>query len=130
VTQMRLTISAVIVLLAAAALMTEPVSAAGRGGRSGAGKSGSHRGHHHHGHRHFIGATGGVFFGYGYYSGWPYPGPYYPGYALDSWAAPYYIERANEAATGDGWLYCPAANAYFPTVVECVSGWLNVPAQP
>jgi hypothetical protein len=130
VTRMRFTNSAFIVLLAAAALATEPVSAAGRGGRSGAGKSGSHRGHHHH-HRHFIGATGGVFFGDGYYSGGPYPPPYYSGYAaMDSWAAPYYIERGDEGDPAAGWLYCPAANAYFPTVVECVSGWVNVPARP
>ena len=125
------TLSGLILLLAAGALATEPVWAAGRGGgRSGAGKGGGHRGHHHHNHRHFFGATGGVFLGYGYYAG-GYPGAYYPGYAvMEPWGVPYYIERSEEVGAGAGWLFCPGANAYFPTVIECASGWIGVPAQP
>ena len=62
---------------------------------------------------------------------WYYPGWYDPGYAvMDPWAVTYYIERADEQDAGTGWLFCPGANAYFPTVIECGSGWVRVPAQP
>ena len=121
---------ALIVLLVASALATEPAFAASRGDgrRSGAGKSGGHRGHHHHHrhhhHRHFV---GGVFLGSWYYA----PLWYQPGYMyLEPPSVMYYIERADEHDPGAGWLFCPGANAYFPTVVECGSGWVHVPAQP
>jgi hypothetical protein len=116
-----------IAVLVAGLLAIEPVFAAGKGRGGGRGaKSGSHHGHHHHHHRHrhFF---GGVFLGSWFYP----PSWYYPGYVyLEPAPVMYYIERADEQDSGAGWLFCPGANAYFPTVVECGSGWVRVPAQP
>ena len=119
----------IVAALMVGVLVADHASAArGGGGHSGGGRSGHGHGHHHH--RGFIGGSAGFFVGSWYYSGYYWPS-YYPGYAyMQPPPVTYYIERADEDAPGDAWYFCPPANAYFPTVMECPTQWQRVPAQP
>ena len=110
--------SAVLIVCLAAIMVSEPVLAR----KSGGGRSHSHSGHRHSAHRH-------VFFaGAGFLAAW-----YYTPYMWIEAPAPVqYIERGDEQAPREGhdWLFCSAANAYFPTVIECAGGWQHVAPQP
>jgi hypothetical protein len=123
---MKTSLAALVLFVAAASLVAADVAfAKDRGGRSGGGgRSAQHSGKHHHHHharsRAFVGAFAA--------------GPVWPWWAYAVYAEPtgpvQYIERAEE---GQGeWLYCSAANAYFPHVAECPGGWQGVrpPAPP
>lgn len=120
------TLSLLVAAFMIGVLAADDASAARGGGRSGGGRSGHGHGHHH---RVFVGASAGFFVGSWYYPGY-WPG-YYPGYAyLQPPPVTYYIERGDQDAPGDAWFFCPAANAYFPTVIECPTEWQRIPAQP
>lgn len=49
----------------------------------------------------------------------PAPVAYAPNYA-----------PAMAASSVQYWYFCPAANAYYPYVTSCPSGWQSVPATP
>jgi hypothetical protein len=122
----------VLLVVVAAALVSEPVLARGKGG-SGGGRSGHHSGagrSAHHSGQH----ARSQIFGGGFVAApafWPWWN--YPAYQLAAAypAAPlYYIEQGDEtAAPGGEWLYCTGANAYFPYVIECPGGWQRVAPQ-
>jgi len=48
------------------------------------------------------------------------PAPYAPAYA-PSYVSPPSVQY---------WYFCPAANAYYPYVTSCPSGWQAVPSTP
>jgi hypothetical protein len=122
----------VLLIVLAAALVSEPVLARGKGG-SGGGRSGHHSGagrsaHHsgHHARSPIFG--GGLVAAPAFWPWWNYPAYQLAGAYP---AAPlYYIEQGDEAAAPGGeWLYCDGANAYFPYVIECPGGWQRVAPQ-
>lgn len=110
-----------VVLCVAAVIASDPAAARGRGG---GGRSGGHHGshHHHHSHSSFVFA-GAAFLPAWYYYDYP---PVYAG----TLPPLQYIERDQGPQEEDAWLYCPVAGAYFPSVVDCPSGWQRVPAKP
>lgn len=96
---------------------------------------------------YFHGYYGPRYYGPRYYAPAPYYPPsvlyYPPAYApiyapvLPSapLAAPVYIERAPQAASGvlepGYWYYCDSPAGYYPTVRECPGGWQQIaPAAP
>lgn len=128
--------------LAAALGLLAQSAVADRGGRGGGG------GHHSGGGSHFNGGGGhhsgggGHFSGGGHFHGggrvvvgpafyprrfyYYVPGPYYyypPAYYPPPVAyAPPVLPSMNS-----GYLYfCPASQAYYPQVLECTSGWVQV----
>jgi hypothetical protein len=129
----------IVVLLAAVAVMAAAVPSQADDGRHGHPSFGAGRhvapGRHFHGrgfvhrpfaHRHFIGPR--IAFGVPFVVGPPvvYPGPY--AYAPDVVAPeppPVYIQPPQQY-----WYYCPDAQAYYPSVQQCPSGWVQVAPQP
>jgi hypothetical protein len=118
-------IAALLAVVAAAALASDPASARGR---------------HHHGHGH---ARIGIGIGFGFGGYYPYYPPYY--YSPYYYAQPpvTYIERSTSPAPQaapqaepaapagpDYWFFCRESNAYYPYVGQCTSGWERVPARP
>ena len=63
---------------------------------------------------------------------YPYPDPYTPPVAvMPPSAAPAPPAPPPTAqAPASTWYYCDAAQAYYPYVAECPSGWRAVPATP
>jgi hypothetical protein len=119
----RLKVSSVMLIaVLASALATDAAWARGKGGSRGGARSAHHAGTHHHHHHARSGVFVGAFAGAPLWPGW--------GYAPEVYAAApvYYIEQS-EQSEGE-WLYCSAANAYFPYVAECAGGWQRVPARP
>jgi hypothetical protein len=121
---MKTSIAALVLVVSANLIAADPVLAAGKGGRSGGARSGQHSGSHHHHH-----ARSRAFVGFGAFAA----APAWPWWAYAVYAEPagpvHYVERAEE---GQGeWLYCGAAQAYFPQVAECPGGWQSIrPAPP
>jgi hypothetical protein len=107
-----------VLVLAAVALVSEPVLARGKG-RSGGGRSvhaaGTH--HHHARSRVFVGAFAGA----------PMIWPWWA-YAPYAAAAPVYYVEQSDFAEGE-WLYCREANTYFPYIADCAGGWERVRPQ-
>jgi hypothetical protein len=118
----------VVALLAVAALLATagPSLAGGRHG----GRPGFRPGHHHFSgrgfighrpfvHRHFVGPR--VFFGVPFIAAPPvvYPGPYAYAPAVVAPEPPVYIQQPY-------WYYCPDSQAYYPTVQQCPSDWVQV----
>jgi len=56
------------------------------------------------------------------------PAPIYAPYYAPSYQAVYAAPAAPSQA--QSWYFCPAANAYYPYVSSCPSGWQAVPATP
>lgn len=84
------------------------------------------------GHTHI-----GVAIGYPW--AWPYPpgyyyAPYYRPSVIVQQAPPVYVEQAAAAGAlpqeANYWYYCSAAQAYYPYVKDCPSGWQRVSPQP
>lgn len=65
-------------------------------------------------------------------SPWYYPAPaYYPPVVIERERAPIIIQQPTPTAPPAAfWYYCRSANAYYPYVRSCPSGWEAVPAQP
>ncbi|MDB5926907.1 MAG: hypothetical protein JWN13_5843 [Betaproteobacteria bacterium] len=125
----------VLLTVVTAVLASEPVLARGHGGSGGGGRSGHHSGaaraghpsgvRHHGTSRLFV---GGVAAAPALWPWWDYPGyrvaGVYPGEPV------YYIEQNDPGEQPQGeWLYCRPANAYFPYVAECATGWERVAPQ-
>jgi hypothetical protein len=116
-----------LVILAAVALVSELAQARGKGS-AGAGRSGHHSAARHHHHHHSRVFVGGVVAAPAFWPWWDYPA--YRTVGILPAEPLYYIEKSDEgASTGGEWFYCGAANAYFPYVTECPSGWQRVPSQ-
>ena len=79
-----------------------------------------------HGHARF-----GIFFGPAW-DPWYRPAPYYyPPIVIERAPPPVYIEQSPPPAPEPNyWYFCAAANAYYPYVKECPSGWQRVSPQP
>lgn len=80
------------------------------------------------GHIHF-GVTVGPYWGPWYF---PPPAYYYPPVVVERPTPPVIIQQPAPqiAAPTPYWYFCRPANAYYPYVKECPSGWERVPAQP
>lgn len=85
------------------------------------------RGFHHHGNVARVVVIGGVGFWYPYaYPSYTYSYGYDPSLATPAYTAPAY----NVPPPAAFWYFCEAANAYYPYVTTCASGWKVVPATP
>jgi hypothetical protein len=117
----------IVCALITAALAAEPVLARGKGssggGHAGGARSGTHSGgHHHHGRTNVF--IGGAFAGPVL---WPLSGyAGYPVVAVYPHEPLHYIEQSDETAHSGEWLYCEAAQNYFPYVPECPGGWQRI----
>lgn len=126
-----------ILAIAVLALLTTGSAWAERGGHgSGAGHGGGHGGG---GHVHFGVVIGGggawrgariwprVYYPTYYY---PYVYPYYPPTVVTAPPSVYVEQPPDATAPGNYWYYCEEAQAYYPYVSECASGWRLVVPQP
>jgi hypothetical protein len=94
-----------------------PPGATTGGGGGGGGYRGGYRHHHHH-----------SFVGFGFGWGWWGPPAYYPVPVAVPVEPVTYIEQGSApAAQPAWWYYCDAANAYYPHVRTCPTGWQRVP---
>ena len=66
---------------------------------------------------------------------YPYPDPYVPGVVMSG--APVVVSPPPPQAPvlqsqplPSVWYFCEPANAYYPYIAECPSGWKTVPATP
>lgn len=121
-----------LILAALAALALAGGDAWARGGGSGGGgksghSGGKHGGHHSHG-SHYSHGSGSVFFYGGY---WAAP-LYWLGESYPPAEPLHYIERSQEEQFESRWYFCESSSAYFPYVLECAGGWVEVApfAQP
>jgi hypothetical protein len=82
-----------------------------------------HHRHHHGGHSHL-----GIYFGAPLYVPM-YPPVYVPPRVIvvPPPQPPVYIEQAPVYNGDQYWYYCQQANAYYPQVIDCPSGWIRVP---
>ena len=125
------------IALAASLGLVAQGALADRGGHSGGGGRGG--GHHGGGGNHFHGGGGHYYGGArvvvrpGYYPRRYYyyaPAPYY--YAPYYYPPAYYPPPVAYAppvlpSMNNGYQYfCPASQAYYPQVLECTQGWMQV----
>jgi hypothetical protein len=99
-----------------------------RGGHGHKGHGGhGFRGHHHH-HHHRHGGSG-VRIGIGFGTFW---GPYWPHYAYPPVVvAPPPVVVQPSPLPPQYWYWCDSAQAYYPYVAQCPSGWRAVtPTSP
>ncbi len=75
----------------------------------------------HEGHLGWWWIVGGVWYFYPQPI-YPYPDPYTPPIVV--------IQQPPPPTQGSYWYYCDSANAYYPYVPSCPSGWRMVPASP
>jgi hypothetical protein len=100
---------------------------------------GGFRGHtHSHSHsKVFLGFGVGL----GPAWGWGWPSYYYPypayAYPYPAYAAPVVVQPSPPVYTQQGapaepyyWYYCESAQAYYPYVQQCPSGWMKVVPTP
>jgi hypothetical protein len=66
---------------------------------------------------------------------YPYPDPYVPGVVIG--AAPVVVSPPSpqppvlqSQPLPSVWYFCEPANAYYPYIAECPSGWKTIPATP
>ncbi|QYY32140.1 hypothetical protein K2O51_15180 [Cupriavidus pinatubonensis] len=139
--------------LALAAVTATGAAIAGRGYYHGGGYHGGgyyHGGYYHGGYYHGFYPSVGVYFGPGWYGGYPYgygyPYPYYypPAVMAAPASPPQYIEQGpNGPVPAPGpeqaapqtpdqawWYHCNQPEGYYPYIHACPGGWQRVPAQP
>ena len=109
-----------LVAVLASALAADAAWARSKGRSAGGARSAHHAGTHHYHARSRVGI--GAYVAAPVLPWWDYSARAYA-------AAPVYYIEQSEQAEGE-WLYCSAANAYFPYVSECGGGWQRVAAQP
>jgi hypothetical protein len=127
---------AILVMLVGLLLLGADLGHADRGrhGDKGHGyKSHGHRGHRHRGHRFHHGYRGprvGIGIGLGTFWGsdWGW-GPEWPGYAYPPVvvAPPPVVVQPSSPQY---WYWCDSAQAYYPYVAQCPSGWRAVSPTP
>ena len=118
------------VLLAAALIV--PALADARGGR-GPG-SGGHRGAYFSSVHYYGGGWGG---GWGWRNNWFFPA-FVGGMVMYDMSVPRTVYVQPDplyaspvvAPQAQSWYWCAGANAYYPYVTSCPSGWQAVPASP
>ena len=95
-----------------------------------------HWGHGHGGNVRFGISLGVPIYGPAYYPApyYAYPAYAYPPLVVEPAAPPVYVERGAAEAPPvppqADWYYCAPAQAYYPYVSDCPTGWQRVPAQP
>ena len=111
------------------------VFAAGDASAWDRGRGGFHGGFH--GHRGFFGPrvfVGPRFYGPGFYPYYGYAYPYAYPYPYYDYPPPVvvtppptdYVQRAPSTPTSGYWYYCQDPGGYYPTVVACPGGWIQV----
>ena len=101
------------------------------------GHGGGHGGGHFHGgFGHSRGHVGVVIGAPLFWPGYWYDDPFYYSYPYNyrplvvaPASPPVYIEQGQGGAQ-PSWYFCDSANAYYPYVRDCPSGWRSVAPQP
>ena len=116
---------AILVMLAGLLLLGADLGYTDRGGHGYRG----HRGHHHHHHRfhhRHRGPRVGIGIGLGLGTFWGPDWPYYAYPPVVVAPPPVVVQPSSPQY----WYYCDSAQAYYPYVAQCPSGWRAVSPTP